>query len=259
MNYGMYISASGAMGQLYRQDVLASNLANLNTAGFQQSLAALRQRDAARIEDGLSHLPSDRMLERLGAGVLASPTRLKFEQGPIERTDNPLDVAIRGRGFFLVQDSDEQGADLLRISRDGRLTRHADGTLVRVSDGRAVLDAAGRPIRLPLRGEVEIDREGRVLVDGEALGQLALVDVANPAGVRPVGEGLYAPNVERMSELMPAGGILESRSVEGSTVDPVRAMMQLTGAAKSAEANIGMIGWQDRLMERAINGLGKVG
>ncbi|MFG0252977.1 MAG: flagellar basal body protein, partial [Phycisphaerales bacterium JB038] len=69
MNYGLYTSATGVLAGMYRQDVLANNLANVNTTGFKQDFVTFKQRDPARLEDGLLHLDSNQMLEQLGAGV----------------------------------------------------------------------------------------------------------------------------------------------------------------------------------------------
>ena len=70
MNYGMQISASGALSGLYRMDVFSNNLANINTTGFMPDVPVIRQRDAAAREDGLGAMPSNELVERLGAGVM---------------------------------------------------------------------------------------------------------------------------------------------------------------------------------------------
>lgn len=74
MYYGIQLAASGALTSLYRTDVLANNLANINTAGFKPDMVYTRQRDTARVEDDLPFLPTDDLLERLGAGSTWPPT-----------------------------------------------------------------------------------------------------------------------------------------------------------------------------------------
>ncbi len=259
MDYGMYISASGALTSMYRQDVITNNLANASTPGFKPSLAIARQRDPVRAEDGLGHLPSNAMLERLGAGVMMSPTRLSLVQGPIEQTGNDLDIAIRGEGFFVLRHESGQDGDTLRLTRDGRLARGADGLLVRATDGKAVLDEHQREIRLPERGSIQIDARGQIRVDGVPIARLALVRVEDPRGLQPAGEGMYAPDARTMTGgLERASGTIVQGAIEGSGVNPISAMMEMTAASRAFATNIGMIAQQDRLIERAINGLGRI-
>ncbi len=259
MNYGMYISASGALTAMYRQDVITNNLANANTPGFKASLAIARQRDPVRIEDGLGHLPSNAMLERLGAGVMMSPTRLSLSQGPIKQTGNDLDIAIRGEGFLVLRHESGKEGETLRLTRDGRLARGPDGLLVRATDGKVVLDENQRVIRLPDRGAIHIDARGEIRIDGVRVARLALVRVDDPSGLRPAGEGMYAPDQRAMTGgLERASGTIVQGAIEGSGVNPISAMMEMTAASRAFEANIGMIAQQDRLIERAINGLGRI-
>ena len=137
MSYGIDISTSGVLTALHRQDVLTGNLANLNTAGYKPLIPGVKQRDPVSIEDGVLHLPSNRMLERLGAGVVPAASRIGFAQGPIDQTGNDLDVAIEGDGFFAVRDGDSTS-----LTRDGRLTLNANGQLVLAASGHLVLTAA---------------------------------------------------------------------------------------------------------------------
>ena len=130
MNYGSQLSLSGVLTALHRQDVATNNLANLNTVGFKPEIAMTRQRDVVRAEDGQWALPSDAMIERLGAGVQLAPTLTNFTQGTVAPTGNDLDVAIEGSGFLVVRDATDGAADRIRLTRDGRLTRSASGLTI---------------------------------------------------------------------------------------------------------------------------------
>ncbi len=258
MNYGMYISASGALTSLYRQDVFTNNLANATTPGFKPSLATARQRDPVRAEDALGYLPSSDLLEQLGAGVMMSPTQISFKQGPINGTANDLDVAIRGDGFFVVRHESGEEGDTLRLTRDGRWTRNDDGALVRVTDGKAILDDRQRPIRLPDEGKITIDQLGTIHIDGVPIARVALLDAEDKSQILPAGDGLFEATSSVQGNLQQATGHILQRAIEDSAINPIDAMMQMTAASKAAQSNIGMITYHDRLMERAINGLGRV-
>jgi flagellar basal body rod protein FlgG len=258
MNYGLYISASGVLTNMYRQDVLANNLANVDTVGFKPDFVALRQRDAARVEDGLPGMPSNRLLERLGAGALLAPNRVSAAQGTIQDTGNPLDAAINGRGYFVVSSGVSSGpvTDRIRLTRDGRFTIDPRGRLVMSSTGLEILDEQRQPITVnPSDGPVAIDPSGEVRQRGRIVGRLALVD-ADADQLIKLGAGLF--RLEGASSVRPATGQIAPGSIERSAVDPIQAIMGVTDAAGSIANNARMIQLQDELTGRAIAGLARV-
>lgn len=257
MSYGMQIAASGALTSLYRMDVLANNLSNLSTVGYKADASVMMQRDPARIEDGLT-LPSNTLLERLGAGVMPAPNRTSFEQGTLNTTGNPLDLAIDGEGFFLILDERGDEAERLRLTRDGRFTRNGDGTLVSAASGQPVLDIANRKIVLEDPSPIEVTPGGAIRQRGVEVAKLQICTVPDRNKLSKVGQGMFRAPSESMSSLLTATGIIKQGMLEGSSVDPIRAMLGVTEAGRDVEANLGMIASHDRLTERAINGLGRV-
>lgn len=256
MNYGIQLSASGVLTSMYRQDVFSNNLANMDTVGFKPDLAATMQRLSARQEDGVMSLPSDAMLERLGAGVLAAPSRVNLAQGSPRVTGNPLDVSIEGRGFFQLQGGAQDTGRTALLTRDGRFSRSNAGRLVQVNTGALVLDQVGRPITLP-PGTVTIDSDGAVKVDGREVARLGIYDVASEQVRKRGGTVLEAP----ASMVTRAGadrGLVKQGVLEDSGVDEIRALMQLQSASRDVDANIAVIQQQDRMLDRAINTLGRV-
>ncbi len=259
MNYGLQISSSGLLTSLSRQDALTSNLANVNTVGYKAITPVVRHRDTAAIEDGLDHLPSNDLLERLGAGPLMGPSRISFKPGPLLE-GGELDLAIDGEGFFLVRQGAGAGAegDSLRLTRDGRMALDSSGRLVQAASGLPILNASNQPIYLPPGAPLDIDAEGRIYdADGAMLDQVGLV-TADTARLRPEGEGLLAAPPGVIQRAFPGAGRIVHRFVEGSSVDPIDALRDITSAAGSVSANTAMIDFQDRLMDRAINALGRV-
>ncbi|MEA5557605.1 flagellar hook-basal body protein [Nodularia spumigena] len=273
MNQGTQLSLSGVLTSLHRQDVATNNLANINTVGFKTQLALTRQRNPVRAEDGVWSMPSDPMLERLNAGVLLEPSRTAFSQGPVMTTNQPFDVAIEGDGFFVVRDASDgatdrvrldrdgrlsRATDRVRLSRDGRLTRNASGTLVQASTGLPVLDAQNRQITIG-EGPFAIDEQGAIRQGGEVVANLAFVDVTDRDHLRREGNGLYLASANDLVGRVNATGRLRQGAIEGSSVNEITALMDVTSAARDVTANLGMVQYQDRLLERAINGLGRVG
>jgi flagellar basal body rod protein FlgG len=258
MNYGYAIGASGVLAAMHRQDVAANNLANVTTVGFKMDMGATVPREAARIEDGLYHLPSNELLEKLGAGVLLAPTRTKFDQGTIESTGNPLDVAIRGDGFLAVGGKGAGGTQTVRYTRDGRMTLNSLGRLVSAVDGSPILDSQNNPISLDPHQKITIDSSGSIRQDGREVAQLGFVDFADRTVLRKAGANRFdAAAGATPSAVQPAGTIIQE-SVEGSAVDPIDAMMAVQNAANAVSAGLRMMSMHDELTGRAISQLGRV-
>lgn len=254
MNYGIQISASGALTSIHQQDAMSGNLANLGTAGFKPIFAGTQFRQAVRQEDGLFNLDSNEMLERLGAGVLSAPNRINFAQGAIELTDAPLDVAIDGSGFFLVDHDGEQA-----LSRDGRLTINQSGTLVQSATGRAVLSSSNTPIQIdPQQGEIVIHGDGLITQQDQIVGQLALADVPDRSILKKHGEGLFVSHYDTPLTIQDGTGAFKQGAIESSGVNEIDAIMKIQSASRSAQSNIGMIDMQNQMMDRTINTFGRI-
>ena len=113
MNYGLYLSATGVMTNSHQIDVISNNLANVETSGFRRQLATFRERPAEAREDPVG-AGGDRFFDNVGGGQLLSPSAFDSEPGAIEETREPLDLAINGRGYFMVRDA--QGQERLTLS-----------------------------------------------------------------------------------------------------------------------------------------------
>jgi flagellar basal-body rod protein FlgG len=256
MNYGLYLSTSGMLTKTHAMDVLSNNLANVNTAGFKPDRSFVIQRDPVRVEDGVLQLPSDRLLERLGAGSLSAPTRPDFTPGALKPTGNDFDLGVDGEGFFMIRTGPDD-ADV-RLTRDGRFMLDRDGRLVRASDGRPVLAESGAEIRLDVEQPVSIDASGAVTQDGDVVANLALVSPAAPNSLVKEGANLFRM-LDPEARTNPAGGQVRQGMLEHSGVDPVRTMTTILDTARAFERNARMIQIFDQGMSRAINTLGRVG
>lgn len=257
MNYGLYISASGAASAMYRMDVAANNLSNINTVGFKPDRTVARQREAVRPEDGAWSLPSNVLLERLGGGVHMHPNRVSFEQGPIVTTNGELDLAIQGPGFLVARDETDKVGDRVRLTRDGRLSRNGRGQLVTAGDGKPILDVNNRAIQLP-EGGVAIGGDGSIRHKGQVVAQIQFIDVPDTARLIKIGHGMFQAPADALENRRAATGTLRQGQLEGAAIDPIQAMLAVKNAAGDADRNLGMIRHHDTLMDRAINTLGRV-
>jgi len=211
-----------------RQEVLANNLANAETDGFK----------------GM------RVFARLMEGALLAPdAATDFRQGALTPTGQPLDLAIEGDGFFVVQTARGE-----RLSRGGSLRLDEAGRLVDGS-GRVLLGERG-PIVVP-PGTVEVDRDGVVRVDGTEVGRLRIERL--PEGAEPVrDEGtLFVPAAERIR--VPEGERrVRQGFIERSNVNPLDGLVEMITVQRNYAAIERSIRVLDGVLERISNDIGRV-
>ena len=260
MQYGLYLAASGMLTGMHRMDVFANNLANTETMGFKIDNPMQRQRLTATQERGNPSLPSSKLLEQLGGGVLMARNRVSFSQGSLQKTEQPLDVALDGEGFLVVRDGSGNGADSLRFTRDGRLGLDSSGRLVQTASGRPVLDTQDRPITLASGVPVVIDADGSIKQDGEVVGKLQMATIDDISSLRKRGDNMFAADAQAMGRKKAAAGASVTQGfVERSGADPVRAMMAFNNAERGVSGNARMISNYDEILNRTINTFGKLG
>ena len=163
---GIYTGASGMISQQARMDNIANNLANVDKTGYKKDLTIFKSFPDMLIrrinDDGVGIVPAgsyDTMpiVGKLGTGVEVNEVYTEFEQGSLQRTENPFDLALEGRGFFTV--ATERGD---RYTRDGGFTINNEGILV-TKNGNPVLGENG-PIKVQ-QNNFMINERGEVLVN----------------------------------------------------------------------------------------------
>ncbi len=251
--YGLWLSAAGMKVNDHRQTLLANNIANEQTAGFKHDLAVVMQRRVESRENpagvGLAHP----VLDGLSGGVNVLPAYHSWEQGPIDWTGKPLDVAIEGDGFLTVGDG-----EVTRYTRNGALAINAEGELVLATQsGRwRVLDVSGQPIEVDPEGSApEVSGNGTIRQGGSDVGQIALASVENPRVLRKVGENLFELIV---GETVPGKGRLISGSLEGSNFDIMQGLATMIEASREYQMNATLLQLQDQLTGQAVTTLGRV-
>jgi flagellar basal body rod protein FlgG len=259
MNYGLYLSASGVLTNLYRQDVFANNLANVETVGFKPDQPTIRQRDPESIEDGFGARFRKQMLDRLGGGAFAGTQTIDFSVGPLQRTGGDLDAALARRDeFFAVRVTEPGGRASVRLTRDGRFTLNGRGELVTVVGGHAVLDTADQPIRVTGPGRARLNARGELIQNGESVGRLQVTRVGDLDRLHKLGGNLFAWHGAADPRQASDTPDLRPGHLESSGVDPIKALMDLVAATKAASSNGNLIRYHDLMMDRAVNVLGRI-
>lgn len=251
----LHIAATGMSAQQMKVDVVANNLANMSTTGYnprRADFADLHYQQMARpgsvsAADG-SMLPTG---IQIGLGVRPAAVSVVLGQGSLDATGGDLDVAIDGNGYIEVQMPSGQ----IGYTRDGALKRSADGQIVN-SDGYPVvpgitIPADARGLTITPTGEVWVDFIDRV--DPELLGQLTLSTFTNEKGLEAIGSNLFletpASGPALSAEPGQEGlGTLRQGYLESSSVDAVREVTELIKAQRGYELNAKVITAADQML-----------
>ena len=250
MLYGMYISAAGAMANSYKQDVVANNLANVDTTAFKKDLALFRARPTEAALNG-SRRFSDPLLERTGGGIFALPTHTDFSQASLEKTDSPYDLALTGKGFFQVQAGDET-----MYTRDGRFMTAEDGmTLVTATGQLPVLDSDGQVITLLPGIKPVIDNNGFISQDGQNVARLGVVNFEDTNQLSKKGNNLYQAD-QASAQLIDAR--MRQGYIETSGVNALDELTEMIKAQRAFQSNVMMMKIQDQTLAAAVGKLGMI-
>ena len=259
MDPALRAAASGMKAQTTRTEIIANNLANVNTSGFKRSRAHFEDLLYQTVQGSqISGGPEAETLpaNQVGRGTrLASVQRL-HEQGPIEQTGRNLDIAIEGDGFLQVQLPTGQ----LGYTRDGSMQISDQGVLV-TSAGHTIQP----PIRIPVdSSELTISAAGVVSVKRGTdvlpteLGRIELARFANPSGLLNLGQNLLAPTTASGQPVIgfpneDGMGRLQQGSLEGSNVEIVQEMVEMIAAMRAYEINSKAIKTADEMGQIANN------
>ena len=250
---GLYSAAAGLITGLFRQDIIANNLANVNTPGYKKDDASLRSFPAVLIRQMGGRLfpfqPS--LIEGvgvMGTGVLVDERLVDLEQGQLQQTKIPLDLAISGQGFFALQSPNG-----VVYTRDGHFDVDAQGLLVN-AEGFPVLGQGG-PIHLQ-GGQVQILEDGTVLEDGIAVDQLRLASFAPEVLVRA---GHTNFSLAAGAQEQPVSGRVVQGALEASNVNPTQTMTSMIDVLRLYESSQRVLEIQNETLKRAVNDIGRVG
>ncbi len=257
MNPALRTAASGMMAQQTRTEVIANNLANVNTTGFKRSRAQFQDLLYQTIQ-GASVLggpdANTQAAIQVGRGTHLAGVMRVHAQGTLEQTGRPMDMAIEGEGFFQVQlPSGSTG-----YTRDGGMQISDQGVLTTSSGNQIIpgihIPAEAANIAISRSGVVSYTKEGK----GEAveLGRIEIARFSNPSGLLAQGENIYTetpasgqavtgfPNDEGMGQIIQG-------SLEGSNVEVVQEMVDMISAQRAYELNSKAVKATDEMSEIA--------
>lgn len=212
MIVGLYTGASSMVSQGNCQEIIARNLANVNTAGYKKAVPVF--------QTYLSKMQEGGVTSKKGTGNTLDES-IDFSSGSLEYTGNDLDMAIKGDGFFAVQTEDG-----VRYTRKGQFTLSGDMKIV-THEGWPLMGNGGE-IQLPKGAQsITIKANGGVSVDGKEIDKVKVMEIPNLTNLESVGGCLYKLSSKASEPEISTGAEIAHRSVERSNVNAVDEMVTM--------------------------------
>ena len=235
----------------HRLDVVANNLANVNTVGYKQDRSVFMERLSAAQASIADRRYQPSALREMSGGAFVADVHTDLSPGQIEPTSRSLDVALNGSGMLCVRDGEDT-----HYTRDGRMAL-ADGKLVRAIDGKSILDDQGHEIELGdvAADEISIGQAGEIYRQGQLVTTLGIVEFQTPNALTKIGGNLFAspetPNAANETTVI-------SEAIELSGVNPSNELVQMIKTSRNFEINGKMISIQDQTLSRLLSDLPKL-
>jgi len=265
MMRALWSAASGMKGQQLHVDSIANNLANVNTTAYKKDRVEFKDLVYQTLNKGYNIDGEGRPVNlQVGLGSMPVATLKDYSVGTIQQTEQPLDFAINGEGFFMLQSP--QGEVVYTKNGAFKISADIDGKKIVNSEGYPLLDTAGNQILLDIEnldnlvvnesGEITyVDAEGNITESDQTIG---IVKFSNPAGLLSLGSSNYAQTSnsgEAVLEIDDDGekSAIKQGFLEGSNVQIVEEMVNLIIAQRAYEINSKAVQSSDEMLEQANN------
>ncbi len=255
MHPALYVSKTGLSAQDTALTTTSNNLANVNTAGFKRERAVFQdllyqiERQPGGLSSQDSELPSGL---QVGTGVRVVGTAKEFTQGSLQVTEQPLDMAVNGRGFLQVLLPD----GTISYTRDGQFQLNSNGDIV-TANGHPLEPAITVPDNT---SSITIGTDGTVssLVTGDTaptvIGNITTVDFINPQGLEAIGNNLFretgsSGDPQEGTPGLDGLGTLEQGMIESSNVEVVEELVNMITTQRAYEMNSKVVSTADQMLQ----------
>ncbi len=253
----LFNGATGMRAQQFNVDIVSNNLANVNTNGYKRTRADFEDLFYEHLK--VPGSPSAEATEHptgiaVGMGVRCGATSKVYSQGNARKTENPLDVMIKGDGFYQIMQPDGS----IAYSRDGSFKMDGDGDIV-TSSGLYLEPQITIPedaTNVTIRGDGTVSAQVPGNAEPQQVGQIEVANFVNPAGLRNIGSNLLkettasgAPQV--VTPGTEGSGELQQGFIESSNVDVIEALTDLIAMQRAYEFNHRTIRTSDKMLARA--------
>lgn len=255
---GLYTAHTGLRNEQNRMDIMTNNLANASTVGFKKEGSTSQSFDsvlAYKLKDASVGLGNVQNIGHNNLGVKIGENYTDHTQGSFRITNNMLDLALSGEGFFAIEFTNKAGETSTKYTRAGNFTLTSEGYLV-TNDGDYVLDENSQRIQLDPLHDADITSDGRISQNGNVVATLQVVDFEDYDYLKRYGETYFEP-VEG-AQIIDSAAEVNSGVLEMSNVQVVTEMVNMISITRQYESNQKIMQTYDRSLEIAVNQLGKI-
>lgn len=250
---GLYTAYTGMLNEQYRMDIMANNMANVNTTGFKKegsTSQAYSEVMAVKIKDLSENPNTPKKLGNMSLGVKIGETYTDFSQGSLRDTGNTYDIAIAGDAFFNIEFTSKSGETSTKYTRSGDFTLTKEGFLV-TKDGDYVLGKNGRIQLSTTAGNTVFDDSGDIYQDGRLVASLKMTEFEDTNYLTHYGEtmwdtkeGAVAKDAENFK--------LRQGYLEMSNANVVKEMVNMITISRHYESNQKMLITFDETLEKSM-------
>lgn len=240
MLQGLYAAASGMEAQQNEFNAISNDMANLNTPGYQATEVGFEN----LLYSGAGPVASGTTVAT-GTGAASAIVGRSQQQGAIDHTGNPLDVAISGPGYLQVRRDD----GTVGLTRNGRLQLDSQGEITNQLGNPVV-----PPVKLPAGTQpqdLKITPGGQIIAGNRTVGRLTLVDVPAPNQLQANGDSTFTVTAGSGAARPVTGSTIQQGALEASNVDMAQAMTEMINAQKTYEMSSKAIEYQDQMLQIA--------
>ena len=245
MDNVLYVGLSRQMVLQHEIDIIANNIANVDTTGFKVE-ALMVQTDPEKMKQTPGSPLNNSVKFPLDAGVVRD-----FTQGELKPTGGPLNLAIQGEGFFRIQTANGE-----RYTRDGSFTQDAQGRIV-TADGDPLQGDGGDITLDPLKGPPSVSADGTVSQQGQRVGKVAMVTFSSLSALTKQGHGLFS-NDTNLTANPAVDAKVRQGMLEQSNVQPIMQITRLIQVSRAYENVSQMMDQSGQLSTNAVDRLGKL-
>lgn len=246
---GIYTAASGMVSQQVAINTITNNMANSETTGYKKDNAIMSPfREYLMYHIDSSQVRKTTPIGSMPHGVEVARTDISYKQGSLEATGRPLDLAIEGDGFFVVQ-----APNGIRLTRNGEFKIDGENYLV-TGQGYRVLGQDG--FIVTNGGEISVREDGVILEDGVEIGQVLVLDFADRSAIEKDRDGLFSAP-DNLDAVVPQYRIRQGY-LERSNGEMSQEMSNLLVAFRAYEANSRVFQAFDQIMQQAVRDIGSL-